>query len=250
MRGEVRKRMAFDQKRLGLLSSEQGISLTEQMLRQFSDYAGILQEWNQKMNLTAIVDDEGILVKHFLDSLLLLDALKAVGMDTGGMKMIDVGTGAGFPGVPTAIACPGTRLTLLDGLNKRIVFLRHLCENLGIEAEAIHARAEEAGRKAEYREQYDLASARAVSDLRELSEYCLPFVKQGGYFAALKGYDVEQEVKGASKAIGLLGGKVEQIRKYVLPDGSKRSIVCIKKISQTPSKYPRPSAKIAKSPLI
>ena len=240
----------IDKERLAALAKEQGIELSERMLDQFSVYAITLQEWNQVMNLTAIVDDEGITVKHFLDSLLLIDTLKSLQMDTASMKMIDVGTGAGFPGVPTAIACPGTKLTLLDGLNKRIKFLTELCGKLEIPAEAIHGRAEEMGRKPEYREQYDLATARAVSDLRELSEYCLPFVKKGGYFCALKGYDVEEELKGASKAIALLGGKVTKVNKYTLPDGSKRSIVCIKKISQTNPKYPRPSAKIAKNPLV
>ena len=240
----------IDKERLATLAKEQGIELTETMLTQFSDYAVTLQEWNQVMNLTAIVDDEGITVKHFLDSLLLIDTLKSIEMDTASMKMIDVGTGAGFPGVPTAIACPGTKLTLLDGLNKRIKFLTELCGKLNIPSEAIHGRAEEMGRKTEYREQYDLATARAVSDLRELSEYCLPFVKKGGYFCALKGPDVEEELKGASKAIALLGGKVTKVNKYTLPDGSKRSIVCIKKISQTNPKYPRPSAKIAKNPLV
>ena len=240
----------IDKERLAALAKEQGIALTERMLEQFSAYAVTLQEWNQVMNLTAIVDDEGITVKHFLDSLLLIDTLKSIGMDTASMKMIDVGTGAGFPGVPTAIACPGTKLTLLDGLNKRIKFLTELCGKLEIPAEAIHGRAEEMGRKPEYREQYDLATARAVSDLRELSEYCLPFVKKGGYFCALKGPDTDEEIKGASKAIALLGGKVTKVNKYTLPDGSKRSIVCIKKISQTNPKYPRPSAKIAKNPLV
>lgn len=242
--------MAIHKEQLGQMAAEVGIPLSEAMLVQFYDYALMLKEWNQKMNLTAIVDDEGIMVKHFLDSLLLLNCLNQIGVDSSSLKMVDVGTGAGFPGVPTAIARPGTQLTLLDGLNKRIVFLTELCGKLGITANAIHGRAEEIGRKSEYREQYDLATARAVSDLRELSEYCLPFVKVGGYFAALKGYDVEEELKGASKAIRLLGGKVTDVKKYTLPDGSKRSIVCIKKISQTAAKYPRPSAKIAKSPLV
>ena len=191
----------IDTVRLQALSQQYGILLGEEMLRQFSLYGDMLQQWNQKMNLTAIVDDEGILVKHFLDSLLLLDALKRRGMDLSARKLIDVGTGAGFPGVPFRIAQPGTELTLLDGLNKRITFLKELCSSLGIHCLAVHGRAEELGRKEQFREQYDIATARAVSDLRELSEYCLPFVKVGGYFAALKGYDVEEELKGASKAL-------------------------------------------------
>lgn len=240
----------IQQERLAALASKAGISLDARMLEQFSIYAATLQEWNRKINLTAIVDDEGIIIKHFLDSLLLLDSLRELCVNDTRLKMIDVGTGAGFPGIPVKIARPGTQLTLLDGLNKRIVFLNELCRRLNIEAAAIHSRAEELGRKTEYREQYDLATARAVSDLRELSEYCLPFVKVGGYFAALKGYEVEKEIEGASRAIGLLGGKVTTVKKYTLPDGSRRSIVCIKKISQTISKYPRASAKIAKNPLI
>ena len=155
--------------------------------------------------------------------------------------MIDVGTGAGFPSVPVKIARPDVDLTLLDSLNKRVTFLQALSQALGQENTAIHFRAEEAGRKPEYRERFDIATV--------LADYCLPFVNVGGLFIALKVYDCEEEVAGAQKAIQLLGGKLEKVDRYVLPKENKRSVVVIQKISQTPAKYPRPSAKIAKSPL-
>ena len=222
-----------------------GVALEEGMLGQFDRYAEILLDWNSRMNLTAITKPEEMVVKHFVDSLTLLTVLKV----PQGAKGIDVGTGAGFPGVPVKIARPDVQLTLLDSLNKRVNFLQALSQALGQENLCLHARAEEAGRKDGMREQYDFATARAVAHLRELSEYCLPFVRAGGYFAAMKSGQAEQELEEAKAAIRLLGGKVEQVEKMQLPDGSGRSIILIKKISQISSKYPRPSAKIAKFPL-
>ena len=160
-----------------------------------------------------------------------------------------MGTGAGFPSLPCALVRSDLKLTLLDSLNKRIIFLEEVTRELGREAACIHARAEEGGRNPALREKFDLATARAVASMRELSEYCLPFVKVGGIFAALKGYEIEEELNEAKAAIRLLGGEIQEVQKKILPDGSRRGIVLIQKISQTSTKYPRPSAKIKKNPL-
>ena len=221
------------------------ITYTDSQIGQFETYAKTLVEWNEKMNLTAITDPTGIAQKHFLDSALLL---QKISVKTGAL-LIDVGTGAGFPSVPCTILRPDIRLTLLDSLNKRITFLTELSKELGIASKCIHVRAEEGGRQPELREKFDVATARAVAHMRELSEYCLPFVKVGGIFAALKGPDLEQELNEAKNAIKQLGGKIERVEEYTLPDGDRRTLVVIKKFSQTPTKYPRPSAKIKKQPL-
>lgn len=223
-----------------------GLSLSQAQLEAFDLYAQMLVEWNQKINLTAITKPEEIVVKHFLDSLMLLNAVSL----EEGAKLVDVGTGAGFPSVPVKIARPQLELTLLDSLNKRILFLKELSAALGQQNHCVHIRAEEAGKSAAYREQYDLATARAVAHLRELSEYCLPLVRVGGRFAALKGGEIEQELIESEKAVREMGGKIAGVRQFSLPDGSARTIVVIEKISQTLTKYPRPHAKIAKFPLI
>lgn len=223
-----------------------GFSLTEQQLKQFDLYAALLVEWNQKINLTAITAPEEIMVKHFLDSLLLLDAVEL----PEGAHLLDVGAGAGFPSGPIRIIRPDLQIAMLDSLQKRIRFLETLEKEIDVRLNPIHARAEEAGHQAAFRERFDLATARAVARLHLLCEYCLPFVKIGGLFAALKGGDVEQEVEEGKRAIHELGAQLEKIEKYALPDGSQRSIVVIKKISQTPTKYPRNPGKIAKMPLI
>ena len=225
-------------------AADYGITLAPEMLEQLDAYAELLVDWNQRMNLTAITEPQEIVIKHFLDSLLLA----AVTEIPQGGSLVDVGTGAGFPGVPMKILRPDLELTLLDSLNKRLIFLEALCNELGITAQRVHARAEEAGR-GQLRERFDLATARAVAPLSQLCEYCLPLVKLGGRFVALKGPEVEQEARQSEKAIALLGGRLLEIRRLELPDGSSRSFVIIEKISQTPSKYPRPSAKIAKQPL-
>ena len=221
-----------------------GITLEPDVLQKLDVYAELLVDWNQRMNLTAITEPQEIVIKHFLDSLLLT----AVTEIPQNGSLVDVGTGAGFPGVPVKILRPDLELTLLDSLNKRLIFLEALCDQLGISAQRVHARAEEAGRGA-LRERFDLATARAVAPLSQLCEYCLPLVRVGGRFVALKGPDVEQEARQSEKAIALLGGKLLEIRRLELPDGSSRSFVMIEKISQTPPKYPRQSAKIAKQPL-
>jgi len=227
------------------LLAVQGIEASEEQLLQFDHYASLLVEWNEKMNLTAITDPDEILHKHFLDSVMLLFYASVPEK----ASIIDVGAGAGFPSVPCTILRPDLKLTLLDSLNKRITFLSALCTALGIPAACVHARAEEAGRTAPLREQFDLATARAVAHLRELSEYCLPFVKVGGLFAALKGPDLEEELSESKAAIRLLGGKIEHVEEYELDGVGRRTLVLIRKVSQTSTKYPRMTAKIKKEKL-
>ena len=232
-------------KTLESAAAELGLILPEGALASFETYFDLLVDWNSRMNLTAITAPEEVAVKHFADSLLLT---KAVELPEGG-RLADVGTGAGFPAVPIGIVRPDLHLVLVDSLNKRITFLKELCSALHLRADCIHGRAEDLG-KGGLREMQDVVTARAVAHLRTLAEYCLPFVKVGGVFAALKGPEIEEELKESEKAIALLGGKLEEICRFTLPDGSKRTILRIRKISQTPTKYPRNSAKITKSPLV
>ncbi|MDR1563792.1 MAG: 16S rRNA (guanine(527)-N(7))-methyltransferase RsmG [Oscillospiraceae bacterium] len=215
------------------------------MLPKFQRYGELLAEWNEKINLTAIKEPKEVVIKHFIDSLALLRYVEL----PENSRLIDVGTGAGFPGVPIKIVRPDVNLTLLDSLNKRISFLQALTQELGAEAQCLHARAEEGGRLPKLRESFDIATARAVANLRELSEYCLPFVKIGGAFAVMKGSEIEEELAAAQSAIKLLGGSVESVNLLELPDSSKRSIIIIRKIGKTPEKYPRQSAKIKKNPI-
>ena len=203
------------------------------------------------MNLTAITDPVGVAVKHFADSLTVAPLLPA-----GEFTLIDVGTGAGFPGVPLALLRPDCRLTLLDSLNKRLVFLEEVCRQLDLPVTLIHARAEEGGRRPDLREQYDVAVARAVAAMPVLCEYCLPFVRVGGRFLALKGPDADRERAEASRGIGVLGGKVAGVTAFALPkeplDGVEPMewrLIRVDKVRPTPTAYPRPSAKIAKRPL-
>lgn len=224
---------------------EYGLSLGEEQLAMLETYAAMLKEWNERMNLTAIIDDEGIAVKHFLDSLVLLRYLKL----HQGAKVVDIGTGAGFPGVVLKIARPDLQLTLIDGLGKRITFLAALLEGLGLSAECLHLRAEEAGRKQELREQFDLVTARAVAGMNVLAEYCLPLVKHGGIFAAMKGPEPEEELTAAKQAIRVLGGTEAERESYRLPNGDGRTLIAIRKTAATPGAYPRCAAKIAKQPL-
>ena len=208
-------------------------------------YAEILLAWNQKMNLTAITDPEGIAVRHFIDSATLLAAAEM----TPGASLIDVGSGAGFPGVVAKILRPDLSVTLLDSSAKRTGFLSGLTLELAAPCEIVNARAEEAARDPKLRERFDYASARAVAELRVLCELCLPFVREGGVFAAMKGPAAPGELAPAKRGIAALGGAAGEIRKFTLPDESRRCVILIKKISQTPTKYPRPFAKIAKAPL-
>lgn len=221
-----------------------GISLSDIQAEQFSAYAELLIEWNQKINLTAITDPREIEEKHFLDSCLPFGDLD----DMPGASVIDIGTGAGFPGIPLKILCPDTRLTLMDSLNKRISFLETVCAAIGVSAKTIHGRAEELGRL-DLRESFDLATARAVARLSVLSEYCLPFVKVGGMFVALKGRDCAEEIRLAYTAIKTMGGEIATVKEYNLPCGDSRTAVVIKKIKPTPPAYPRSKAKMDKKPL-
>lgn len=224
---------------------ENQVSITEEQLLQFETYARMLKEWNEKMNLTAITDDEGIAVKHFIDSISLLKFTEF----PDHAKLIDIGTGAGFPGIPLKIMKPELRLTLLDSLNKRLIFLDAVCKEIKLSAELVHSRAEEGALKADSREQYDIAVSRAVANLPALCEYCLPYVRKNGIMIAMKGPDGENELAAAQNAIQLLGGKCGQVHTLTLPDDSSRTIILIEKVKSTPSKYPRRGQKISKNPL-
>lgn len=217
------------------LSKKINISLLDEQVNEFAKYQDLLLEWNEKINLTAITEEKDIIIKHFIDSMTISKYFKK------NDKIIDVGTGAGFPGVPLKIVDKTLKITLLDSLNKRINYLNDVIEKLRFEnVETIHGRAEELSRNSKYREQYDVATARAVANLKTLSEYCLPFVKVGGYFVCMKGSDIEDELSNAKSHIEALGGKIEKIENFVLPDTDmKRNIIVIKKIKNTDKKYPR-----------
>ena len=223
-----------------------GITLPQGAAEKLDRYAQLLVEWNQKMNLTAITEPREIVYKHCVDSLLLLKAIEL----PQGASLIDVGTGAGFPSMPLKIAREDLKVTLLDSLQKRLTFLQEVNVQLGLDCAFIHARAEDGGKDKKLREQFDFASARAVAHLRELVEYCLPYVKVGGYFISLKGPEVEQEIREAKNAVATMGGRVEQVLHFSLPDDSGRSIVLIKKISHTSPSFPRTAAKMAKKPIL
>ena len=222
-----------------------GIALSGGMTGQLELYAATLIKWSEKMNLTSITQPAEIAIKHFLDSLLPLSAVKI----PEGASLIDVGSGAGFPGVVMKIARPDIKLTLLDSMKKRTEFLAELSGLLGQDNAIIRARAEEAGRDEAHRERYDFAAARAVAPLPVLCEYCLPFVKPNGAFIALKGPGAKRESEDSKNALSLLLGDKPIVKEYFLPPDNTRNIIIIKKTSQIPAKYPRPSAKITKTPL-
>lgn len=227
-------------------SADYGINIDEALAQKLAIYGQLLREWNDKINLTAILDDEGIAVKHFLDCLLVgqYADFKA------GDKIIDVGTGAGFPGLVIAAAYPECKVTLLDSTGKKLKAVADIAEKMGVTNVAVvHMRAEDAGKKPEFREQYDYATARAVAELRVLLEYTLPFVKVGGTFLSLKGAAALDEIDGAKVSLKTLGGKINGTNEFSLPGGDKRAIINVKKISHIPPKYPRVSAQIAKKPL-
>lgn len=219
-----------------------GLTITEDIYNKLESYSEILTEYNNNVNLTAITDPVEIMYKHFLDSILL----EIYVIIPQGSRLIDVGTGAGFPSVPLKIFRNDLKITLLDSLNKRIDFLRYLCDKLDVEAEFIHGRAEDIAKMPEYRENFDFACARAVAGLSTLSEYCIPFVKVGGKFISMKGPN--ESAADAENAVRVLGAEVGDSFDYNLENDSRR-IILINKISQTPTKYPRNSAQIKKKPL-
>lgn len=227
---------------------ELGISLSKLQKEQLIHYYELLCEWNKVMNLTGITELDEVLLKHFVDSLTIVKALDMRGIQ----NMIDVGTGAGFPGIPIKIMFPHIQVVLLDSLNKRLNFLNAVIGELGLTGvETIHRRAEEAARMEQYRDTFDLSVSRAVSRLCVLTEYCLPYVKAGGYFVSYKSGKVQEELEEGKKAISLLGARLEKVVEFQLLDSEMdRSLVVIKKERATPKKFPRNAGKPAKEPLL
>ena len=222
-----------------------GISINDEQLSRFDLLSELLVEQNKTMNLTAITDPDGIAVKPFADSISVLSAADI----PQGASILDVGTGAGFPGIPLLIMRPDIDLTMIDSTAKKLKYVENTVNELGLIATTLHTRAEEAGQSKEYREKFDFVCSRAVAALNVLCEYCLPFVKQNGLFIAMKGAKAQEEIDVAKSAIKTLGGKIVAEKSFTLSDGGERTLVVIKKISQVPPKYPRPSAQIAKKPL-
>lgn len=222
------------------------INLTNKQLNEFYTYMNLLIEWNKNINLTAITEPEEIIKKHFIDSLTISKNIKK------DSSIIDVGTGAGFPGIPLKIVREDINVVLLDALNKRLNFLNEVIKENKLEnIETVHFRAEEIGKNKKYREKYDIATSRAVAQLNILAEYLLPLVKIGGKCICMKGSNVEEELKNSKKAITLLGGEIEKIEEFILPDSDiKRNVIIIKKVNSTPAKYPRKPGTPAKEPII
>jgi len=224
-----------------------GLSLSDFQAQQFMDYMSLLREWNEKINLTAITEPEEVVTKHFLDSM----SVYATPYVKEGTSVIDVGTGAGFPGLVMKIAKPGIKLTLLDSLAKRLNFLQTVCEETNItDVEFVHSRAEDGGQNPAYREKFDVAIARAVANMSTLSEYLLPFVKVGGYFIAMKGPLADEELANAKKAIATLGGEIAEVAEVDVPfTDLHHRIVVVKKVKPTPKGYPRKAGTPSKKPL-
>lgn len=219
-----------------------GYIISEEKCEMLEKYSKMLVEWNEKMNLTSITDSDGITIKHFLDSIVPIFTFNI----EEGSKIIDVGTGAGFPGMPIKIVREDLKFTFMDSLNKRINFLKEVSGEIELkDAEFIHMRAEEGGKSQKYRQKYDFAVSRAVAPLKILSEYCIPFVKKGGIFAAFKSYDIDDEIKESKSMIGNLGGTVEDIKEVEIPFSDiKRKIILIRKEKDTPFQFPRKPKKI------
>lgn len=224
------------------------VKLDDMQLAQLDKYYDILVEWNSFMNLTGITDYEEVMQKHYLDSLVLKLPLNK---NSDSIKLIDVGTGAGFPGLPLKIAYPKVEVVLFDSLNKRIKFLDEVINQLSLKGiKTIHGRAEDGGRNPELREQFDVSVSRAVADLAVLSEYNMPFVKIGGYFVAYKSGEIDEEIAKAKKAVKILGGEIEKVEKFRLPESDiDRSLVYIKKVKATPKKFPRKAGIPSKEPI-
>lgn len=231
--------------RLADFLQQQNITPNEEMMNRFQKFSDLLREWNEKINLTAITEPSEIELKHFIDSLTILQTGKIQG------KIIDIGCGAGFPSFPIKIACPQVDVTLLDSLNKRVLFQQEVIRELGLtKVHTVHSRGEDGGKNPDHREQYDVACARAVSSLPSLIELCIPFVKVGGYFIALKGSNVEEEIKASKNALNQLNAEIETVLSFQLPHSEDgRNIVVIKKLAKTLPKYPRNAPKPIKQPL-
>ena len=221
------------------------IEVGESQIEQFYTYMGLLLQWNEKMNLTAITQPKEVILKHFMDSLTILPYLN------GAEQILDIGTGAGFPGIPLKIVEKEKKFTLLDSLNKRVIFLNEVIQKLGLEKiQAIHGRAEEVAQKPENMEKYDVVVSRAVAKLNSLVEYMLPFLIIGGKCICMKSSDIEEEIKEAKNAIHILGGEIEKVDEIVLPESDiKRKIIVIKKINPTPKKFPRKPGMATKEPI-
>lgn len=236
------------EKKLQDILAEENIDFTKDKIKQLLTFMDLLQETNKKMNLTALESDQDIMYKHFLDSLLCLK----VWDQWKDKKIIDIGTGAGFPGIPLKIFEESIQIDLLDSLNKRLVFLEHVIEELSLtKTQVIHGRAEDYGKDPEYRQSYDIVLARAVASLPILLEYCLPFVKVGGHFIALKGPEVEEELLESKEALQILGGKYVDSKSFTLLEGEHhRNLIIFEKIADTPDKYPRKAGIPKKRPII
>ncbi len=223
------------------------INLCQEQIEKFIIYMDLLKEWNEKINLTTITEDMEIINKHFIDSISIVKS----GVLKDGMRLIDVGTGAGFPGIPIKIIMPGVRVVLLDSLNKRINYLNEVINKLNLkDIDAVHGRAEEFSNKPEFREKFDIATARAVANLSVLSEYCIPYVKVGGYFISMKGPSIDEEIQSGKNAISTLGGKFVEIIKTEIPgEDLDHRIVVVEKVKKTDEKYPRKYAQIEKIPI-
>lgn len=236
--------MGFNEKFLEKLNKIQ-LNVNDEVLNKFWVYMTNLLERNEKINLTAITDEDDMILKHFIDSLTILEYIPEKS------NVIDVGTGAGFPGIPLKIVREDINMTLMDSLNKRITFLNEIINKLGLKKiNAIHSRAEELAKIPEHREKYDIAVSRAVANLSTLSEYMIPFVKVGGKCICMKGSNIEEELKTAKNAIKELGGEIEKVINFKLPDSdNERNIIIIKKVRNTKSKYPRKAGMPSKEPL-
>lgn len=252
---EIKKQITDEEFRE--LVAETGLKLTDESLRSFKAYYEMLVEKNKVMNLTAITEYDDVLIKHFIDSLLVnrvIDSLKRDNPELNPInasKIADVGTGAGFPGVPIKLCCPGADVTLIDSLNKRIIFLDEVISGLGLSGiNAVHGRCEDIGRDTKYREAFDYVFSRAVARLSVLSEYCLPLLKVGGYFLAYKAEEIDEEASEAKKAVSALGGEMICIKKEALPGSDViRSFCVIKKVKKCAKVYPRKAGVPAKQPL-
>lgn len=224
-----------------------GLEISDRQAEQFLRYFELLTEWNAVMNLTAITEFTEVVEKHFVDSALLAGYIR----ERNVKSLIDIGTGAGFPGVPLKIIFPEIKVTLLDSLNKRIRFLDTVIQELGLEdITAIHGRAEEYGIKGEHREQYDLCVSRAVARLASLCEFCIPFVKKEGAFVAYKAVKSEEELNEAKAAITVLGAKLSEVKEFMLGEDARRNLLIIRKTKETPKKYPRQGGKPLKDPIL